>query len=79
MGADEIEEFEEWRVTGDPGHNFPYYGFTWSPDVNPQLGDPETAARAFIARIAEHPTEWVDGPRLSMRRVKRSKWQQVES
>lgn len=78
MSTDEIEEFEEWRVTGDPGHGFPYYGFTWSPDRNPQLGDPETAARTFVAGIAKLPTRWVDGPHLSMRQVKRSKWRDVE-
>lgn len=74
----DLEEFEEWRVTGDPGDGYPKYDFTWSPDRNPHLGDPESAARTFAAAVRMHVTPWKAGPDLSMRWVKRSKWRQVE-
>jgi hypothetical protein len=65
--------YEEWRVTGDPGNGYPPYDFVWSRRVNPQLGEPEAAARAFMA----HPWNWDGGPTLSRRTVVVGPWTDV--
>jgi hypothetical protein len=71
------ETFTEWRVTGDPGHGYPRYGFTWSPDRGD--GDPEASARGFLALITDqHHAEWVDGPHLHSRQVTRTEWRAEE-
>jgi hypothetical protein len=72
----EREEFEEWRVTGCHGEGDEPYDFTWSPDRNPHLGDPEAGARKFVAKVNEYGG-WSDGPHLSMRAVSRTPWQPV--
>lgn len=74
----ELETFEEWRVTGDPGYGCTPYEFVWSPDRNPHLGDPEAAARAFVAAHERGPSvRWVDGPHLSHRAVTRTAWEEA--
>ena len=74
-----MDQFEEWRVTGQPSHGFPDYNFTWSPDLNPHLGDPETAARAFAGRIRHSEFAWTDGPHLHRRTVTRTDWAPVDT
>lgn len=72
------ETFDEWRVTGNPGHGYPLYDFTWSPDRNPHLGDPEAGARGFVELItAHHADPWDAGPHLHHRRVTRTPWKKV--
>lgn len=71
------ETFEEWRVTGKPGGNYPPYDFTWSPARNPHLGDPERAARQF-AEMTSAVGAWIEGPRLSRRPVTVSEWVEVD-
>lgn len=71
--------FEEWRVTGTPGHGYPPYDFTWSPMRNPHLGDnPEQAARGFVAAIESAGGAWDDGPHLSRRTVTVTDWERQE-
>ncbi|GAB1642551.1 hypothetical protein [Krasilnikovia sp. MM14-A1259] len=69
--------YEEWRVTGDPGAGFPKYDFTWSPERNPDLGDPETGARKFVALIASCGG-WPDGPHLQRRTKTVTEWEAIE-
>lgn len=66
----DTEAFTEWRVTGEPGPGYPSYTFVYSPDRNPRLGDPETAAREAM----NVPIPWTAGPHLSMRWVVRGPW-----
>lgn len=68
--------YEEWRVTGDPGHGYPPYEFTWSTWTDPDR-DPGQAARAFISEVADHKGGWVDGPHLSRRTVTVTEWEPV--
>lgn len=75
--------YEEWRVTGQPGEMFngadwPPYDFTWSLRTNPHLGDPERAARDFMAKVGQYDT-WRDGPHLHKRTVTVTDWQEVEA
>lgn len=72
----DLIEYQEWRVTGTPGGAFERYDFTWSPLRNPHLGDPERAARGFVALIksANGGTPWEDGPHLSHRTVTVTEW-----
>lgn len=74
MHADSAGQWDEWRVTGDPGRGYGEYGFTWSAARGD--ADPEKSARGFIARIrdARHP-EWADGPHLSRRSVTVTEWE----
>ena len=72
--------YEEWRVTGDPGHGFPPYSFVWSLRDNPHLGDPEAAARSLMANLAVPRVNWIpwdDGPHLSHRTVTEGDWELV--
>jgi hypothetical protein len=71
--------YEEWRVTGQLDGGFPPYNFTWSPWRNPHLGDPEAAARGFVALIRSHHGTWDDGPHLSYRTVTVTDWRPVPS
>jgi hypothetical protein len=74
-GRQPVTTYEEWRVTGridgDP------YEFTWSPFRNPHLGEPEPAARGFIALVASRDA-WTDGPHLHKRTVTVTDWEAVE-
>lgn len=76
-GTDAAGTFEEWRVTGEPGHGYPTYDFVWSPIINPQLGDPREAALTFIEKIRLRD-DWADGPRLSHRTVTITNWHDEE-
>lgn len=71
--------FEEWRVTGNPGPDHPPYDFTWSPMLNPHLGDPERSARGFVTAIESVGTPWVDGPHLMRRTVAVTDWERQEA
>jgi hypothetical protein len=74
-----VSTYEEWRVTGDPGEDYPPYEFTWSPARNPHLGaDPERAARHHIALIESVGENWTDGPHLHKRTVTVTDWEAVE-
>jgi hypothetical protein len=66
--------FEEWRVTGVM--DYEPYAFTWSPALNPHLGDPETSARAFLDTTASY-VGWSDGPHLQRRFVTLGVWQEM--
>jgi hypothetical protein len=70
--TDPAGTFEEWMVTGDPGEGYPTYRHVYSRRLNPDLTDPEGAARRFIAntRIA-----WWEGPYLSRRTVTVTEWE----
>lgn len=79
----EVEVFEEWRVTGEPGRvhgsavRYPSYDFTFGSPARRALGedaDPEAAARQFIARIRSRGG-WEDGPHLLHRTVTISSWE----
>lgn len=71
--------YEEWRVTGEPGYGFPSYEFVWSDGRNSHLGDPEQAARQFVALIQQPDhTKWDEGPYLSRRTVTVSDWEDAE-
>jgi len=81
----DIEVFDEWRVTGEPGPlrdergvdvgvSWPTYSFIWSKYQGPERDDPEGAARAFIAGIARGKG-WADGPHLHRRTITRTPWQ----
>ena len=67
--------YEEWRVTGEPGHGFPTYDFTYSLRSNPRGKDPEAAARAFMAHLNGVVDSWDDGPHLSHRTVTEGDWE----
>lgn len=69
------QTFEEWRATGNPGGGYPPYEFTWSPMLNPHLGDPERGARAFAAAMSD---KWDDGPHLRRRTVTVTGWENVD-
>ena len=84
--SDDIEVFDEWRVTGQPGpvsirgvvvSTFPSYTFIWSKYQGPESDDPEAAARSFVTRIAEHG-DWTDGPHLHRRTVTRTGWEEAD-
>jgi hypothetical protein len=60
---------DEWRVTGEPGHGYPSYRFTFRSDSHE---DPEASARKF----AELGVDWADGPHLSHRTVTYSAWEE---
>jgi hypothetical protein len=64
-----VTTYEEWRVIGHPGPGFPPYTYTWSQ----HHGDPERAARGFMALIADHE-RWADGPHLHKRTVTVTEW-----
>lgn len=66
--------YEEWRVTGHPGDDFPLYVFTWSPVRGDD--DPEHVARGFIKLIQAHGT-WSDGPHLHRRTVTVTEWEEA--
>lgn len=70
-----VTTYEEWRVTGDLGDDYPPYEFTWSPRRNPHLGDPEAGARGFIALVADTGCAWPDGPHLHKRTVTVTDWE----
>ena len=77
-----MTSYEEWRVTGQPnafrGVEFPPYEFVWSLRINPHLGDPEQAAREFVAGMARHADRcgtWTDGPHLHHRTVTVTDWE----
>lgn len=74
-GDGAIGEFDEWRVTGSPGEATPSYSFVWSLLRNPHLGDPEAAARAFMA--LDNVSRWVEGPYLSKRTVTITEWERA--
>jgi hypothetical protein len=74
---DSTNEYWEYRATGCSREGDEPYAFTWSPDHNPHLGDPETAARHFVAKVNEHGGWW-DGPHLSRRKVTRTGWEVVD-
>lgn len=77
MSPDPAREYEEWRVTGEPGHGYPTYEFVWSPLINPQLGDAKEAALAFIEKIWIRD-DWLIGPYLSHRTVTVTDWKTEE-
>lgn len=64
--------YEEWRVTGHPGGNYPLYVFTWSPARGDD--DPEGSARGFIKLVESHE-RWMDGPHLHRRTVTMTDWE----
>lgn len=79
---DDVEVFDEWRVTGEPGPfrhrgeivgTFPSYTFIWSKYQGPDPNNPEGAAREFVARITER-NDWTDGPHLDHRTITRGPW-----
>lgn len=76
LAGSEIEVQPEWRVTGDPGHGFPPYSFTWP--IPGQLDRGEEGARNFIKPILARG-DWVDGPYLDRRTVIKSPWRRVET
>ena len=66
--------YEEWRVVGTVDGK--PYEFTWSPQLNPHLGDPEQAARRFIERFAEVGIEFDDADlRMTRRTVTVTDWE----
>jgi hypothetical protein len=73
---DQPGTYEEWRVTGEPGPGYPSYAYTWSRRRQPDLVDPEGAARRFVAKM--QPT-WDDGPHLHRRTVTIREWRPVET
>lgn len=75
MSSDpKAETFEEWRVTGKPTGSYPPYDFTWSPLLNPHLGDPEQSATRFVALVTAGGG-WDEGPHLSHRTVTVTEWE----
>jgi hypothetical protein len=76
IAEEAAETFEEWRVTGQPALGWNGYDFTWSPERNPHLGDPELAARSFVAAIAKEGG-WESGPHLHRRRITRTAWEPI--
>jgi len=71
----QVTTYDEWRITGTPGQDYPPYDFTISPFLNPHLGDPETEARNFVAMHAALGDPWEDGPHLHCRTVTVTEWQ----
>ncbi len=73
--------YDEWRVSGRPGAMFGHvpgpYDFTFSRRTNPLVGDPEHAARQFLA-TAEKYGRWQDGPHLYHRTVTVAPWLPVD-
>lgn len=67
-GDDEPRTVEEWRVTGDPGHGYPPYRFTFRSD---RYETPEEAARKFC----ELGQDWADGPHLAHRTITYTAWE----
>lgn len=71
--TDAARTVEEWRVTGEPGHGYPTYSFTFSGD---RYDNPETSARKFIElHETVTATPWTDGPHLSYRTVTYTAWE----
>lgn len=72
-----VTEHEEWRVTGEPGQDYPPYDFVWSTFRGTDHGHhPERSARGFIELVRDGPG-WVDGPYLSRRTVTATEWAEV--
>lgn len=65
--GDQPRTIDEWRITGNPGHGYPPYWFTFYGDV---YEDPEASARKFC----ELARDWADGPHLSHRTVTYTAW-----
>lgn len=81
----EAGTFEQWMVTGEPGHGYPSYRFVWGLPTGkaPGRDDGRTAedeARAFVAAIrsAELRGMWEDGPYLHHRTVTVGEWEPAE-
>jgi hypothetical protein len=70
LADDQPRTVEEWRITGDPGHGYPPYRFTFRSD---QYQDPEASARKFC----ELGGDWANGPHLSHRTVTYSAWSAI--
>jgi hypothetical protein len=68
--SDEARTVDEWLLTGDPGHGYPPYRFTFNSD---RYEDPERAARKFC----ELAKDWTDGPHLKRRTVTYTAWQEA--
>lgn len=64
------EQWDEWRVTGDPGGEFGAYSFIWSKARGHE--QPESAARLFMRLKDREP--WKDGPHLHRRTVTVTDW-----
>lgn len=65
-----VSRYEEWRVTGTWTGQL--LEKTFLPDDG--YSQPETDARAFIARQANDPN-WTDGPHLHKRTVTVTDWE----
>lgn len=66
--------YKKWRVTGDPGHGYPPYKYTWSDREEPDKGAAKHAAWAFLAHIQGLPHSWDSGPFLHCQTITESEW-----
>lgn len=68
---------DEWRVTGQPGGDYPFYDFTYRSDHPNWPGvEAERCARSFVARMASGSVlgvGWTD-VKLEHRTVTYSPW-----
>jgi len=66
------EQWDEWRVTGDPGGEFGAYSFIWSKARGDE--QPEVPARLLMRRLEDQDEPWKDGPHLHRRTVTVTDW-----
>jgi hypothetical protein len=71
MSNVEAGTYTEWRVTAEPN-----YDFTWSPFLNPHLGDAERAARGFATLVVAHDS--LQNVKLMCRTVTVEPWELTE-
>lgn len=69
----EVEEFDEWRLTGNPGHGYPPYDFTGREPIN------IAKVRDLWTKIQSGERDWTDA-KLTMRHVTiaRTEWAEPE-
>jgi hypothetical protein len=84
MSEEPIEQFKEWRITGQPapfhGQPFPPYNVIISKDSPAFVltgRDPETVVREFMEKRSEG-IPWDDGPHLHSRWITKTKWKEEE-
>lgn len=73
----------EWRVTGEPGKNFPDYKFVWTAEATARHAKdhavtPEDAAHAFKDAVNARGG-WPVGPHVSSRMVASGDWKQADA
>jgi hypothetical protein len=68
-----VTTYEEWRAIGSIGGE--PYEFTWSPQRNPHLGDPQAAARKFVKAFRDVGIDVESELRLEHRTVTVTEWQ----